>query len=166
VTLTFADGSIKNKWLRVTVLPTARTGLAAPDVFYFGNLCGETGNDAGAAAVTAVDLVMVRRSFTAAGTTVPVTNKYDFNRDGKVNATDLVFARLGAAGGTLTRLTAPAPAASGVAAAGSASTTQPVAAAQSLFSQSPVPAQTSGGATPGTTKDILGTASGNVLALA
>jgi hypothetical protein len=45
VTLTFADGSVKNKWLRVTVLPTAHTGLASPDVFYFGNLCGEIGND-------------------------------------------------------------------------------------------------------------------------
>src|SRR5207244_7962742 len=33
VTITFADGAIKNEWLQVTVKPGGNTGLASPDVF-------------------------------------------------------------------------------------------------------------------------------------
>jgi 8-oxo-dGTP pyrophosphatase MutT (NUDIX family) len=42
VTLVRADGAITNQWLEVTVKPTQRTGLTTADVFYFGNLIGES----------------------------------------------------------------------------------------------------------------------------
>src|SRR4029079_15507042 len=41
LTLRFADGAIKNTWLRVTVPALPYTGLSSPDVFYFGNLVGD-----------------------------------------------------------------------------------------------------------------------------
>jgi hypothetical protein len=36
-------GAIQNVWLQVTVLANGNTGLAAPDVFYFGNRIGNFG---------------------------------------------------------------------------------------------------------------------------
>jgi len=91
VTVTFADGAIKNTWLQVTVKADATTGLAAPDVFYFGNLIGETGGTGGAPAagnlaVNALDLGAVKRALNAAS---PVAGLLDFDRDGRVNALDL-----------------------------------------------------------------------------
>src|SRR5918998_1770013 len=41
VTLTWAPGAIRGKWVQITVLPSVRTGLASADVFYFGNAAGE-----------------------------------------------------------------------------------------------------------------------------
>ncbi|MEO2032590.1 MAG: right-handed parallel beta-helix repeat-containing protein [Planctomycetaceae bacterium] len=43
VTFTWADGAIKNQWLQVTVKANANTGLATPDVHYWGNQFGDTG---------------------------------------------------------------------------------------------------------------------------
>jgi uncharacterized delta-60 repeat protein len=87
VTLTWADGDIKNTWLRVTVKANAQTGLSAPDVFYFGNLIGETGDTTGTLLrVNAGDLGGVKRVL---NTTPNISSRYDFNRDGRVNALDL-----------------------------------------------------------------------------
>jgi hypothetical protein len=86
VTLTFADGAIKNTWLQVTVLGGPRTGLLAPDVFYFGNLIGETGDGTTNSRVNALDLGAVKRALNGDST---VTGRFDFNRDGKINALDL-----------------------------------------------------------------------------
>ena len=44
VEIIFADRLIMNHWLEVSVLAGLRTGLIADDVFYFGNLAGDTGN--------------------------------------------------------------------------------------------------------------------------
>src|SRR5206468_7987359 len=64
-TLSWPDYTIRNTWLRATVKANDHTGLAAPDVFYFGNLVGETGDgDAKTRAmprITAVDLARVLR---------------------------------------------------------------------------------------------------------
>jgi ELWxxDGT repeat protein len=90
VTLVIPDWVIRNTWLEVTVLPGTHTGLAAPDVFYFGNLVGETGDGAGGLRVTALDLGAVKR---ALNQTVPVTSPVDFNHDGRVNASDLSIAK-------------------------------------------------------------------------
>ena len=43
VTLVWPDGAIQKQWLEVTVKATTRTGLAADDVFYFGNAVAESG---------------------------------------------------------------------------------------------------------------------------
>ena len=89
-TITFADGAIRDTWLRVTVLSNARTGLAAPDVFYFGNLVADTGNGA-AAAVNALDVAATRAAMVG-GPAVP-DSRFDFNRDGVVNVSDLAVVR-------------------------------------------------------------------------
>jgi subtilisin family serine protease len=91
VTLTWRDGAIRNGWLEVTVGATSATGLAAADVFYFGNAIGEVGNSATDAVVSWQDVMLVGSNQTAmAG----VTNRYDINRDGRVNFTDRVLAML------------------------------------------------------------------------
>ena len=121
VTIGFADGAIRNQWLQVTVLATARTGLAAPDVFYFGHLAGEAGDTRAAAAWIAVDArdeAAIRRHLSR--NPVKATNAYDFNKDGVVTNTDYLMMRR-AIGTSLSMLTAPAA---------------PAAAA--LFSEQPV----------------------------
>ena len=92
VTLTWPDGAIRNKWLRVIVPTATTTGLAAPDVFAYGNLVGEVGDAvADTARVTTVDLFAVRRltRTTPAG----ITSALDFNRDGRVDVLDQFAAR-------------------------------------------------------------------------
>ena len=92
VTITWADNVIQNQWLQVTVLADANTGLAATDVFYFGNAIGESGNSPANAVVDTADETGSRThktGFTAAA----VDNHYDYNRDGRVNATDDLIAR-------------------------------------------------------------------------
>jgi uncharacterized delta-60 repeat protein len=80
--------AVANGWLTVTVKPNAHTGLAAPDVFSFGNLIGETGDGGGAAGwrVNALDLGAVKA---ALNTTAAKLSKVDVNHDGRVNALDL-----------------------------------------------------------------------------
>jgi alpha-L-arabinofuranosidase len=90
ITLAWAGGAVKNAWLQVTVLANAATGLAAPDVFYFGNLVGETGDAATPTRVSAADLAAVKREVNAV---VGVAGRADFNRDGHVNALDLAAAK-------------------------------------------------------------------------
>jgi hypothetical protein len=89
----------------VTVLAGVGTGLAEPDVFYFGNLVGETGNSAHSLAVTSLDELKTRNAlYTTAATT---ESRYDFNRDGRVNSLDLLIVRQNK-GKTLPLLAAPA----------------------------------------------------------
>ena len=79
-------------WLEVTLRPSERTGLAAPDVFYFGNLVGESGDAAAPATLTvsALDLSATKRALNQNAT---ITTRTDFNRDGRVNALDLAAVR-------------------------------------------------------------------------
>ena len=108
--ITFADGSVTNTWLQVTVKANASTGLAAPDVFYYGNLVGETGDAAiGALRVTATDVTRTRLNlFRREG----LTGRYDFDRSSLVTAGDLLTARraLGQALPVFTALGVRAPA--------------------------------------------------------
>ncbi len=95
VELIWADGAIRNTWLQVTVLANARTGLFAPDVFYFGNAVGDTGlgDSATQANVSATDELAARNNPSSLFSNIPISNIYDFNRDGQVNASDSVTAR-------------------------------------------------------------------------
>jgi ELWxxDGT repeat protein len=93
VTLVWRDGDIRNTWLRVTVKPTLATGLAAPDVFCFGNLVGKVSNGAvagGAPMVNALDLLAVRRRLFSAAS---INDPFDLDRDGRVTALDLAIVR-------------------------------------------------------------------------
>ncbi|HZN63975.1 MAG TPA: hypothetical protein VFB66_01655, partial [Tepidisphaeraceae bacterium] len=91
-TIVWPDGAIKNQWLQVTVKATDNTSLTRPDVFYFGNLIGETGDGAagGRLAVTMLDFLRTRRALSPQAA---VTNAYDFNRDGRVSVLDLALSR-------------------------------------------------------------------------
>jgi len=93
ITLTWPDNTIQNTWLQVTVLPTANTGLAQPDVFYFGNAIGETGNSTTEARVNAIDTLLARNNPRTLTDPAPIDFPYDFNRDARVNATDMLIAR-------------------------------------------------------------------------
>lgn len=86
VTLTWADRSIVNQWLRVAVLPTTRTRVALQDVFYFGNLIGESYFSVayGQWRVGTIDTNATKANY---GTAL-IDNLYDFNRDGIVNIGD------------------------------------------------------------------------------
>jgi hypothetical protein len=96
VTITWPDGAIRNAWLSVRY--RAADGVwQAP--LLFGNLAGESfvdGTVAGSGGrffrVGAVDLAAVMRA-RAGGATASLDSRYDFNRDGRVDALDLAVAR-------------------------------------------------------------------------
>jgi regulation of enolase protein 1 (concanavalin A-like superfamily) len=93
IELIWDDGAIVDRWLKVTVKATAATELVAPDVFYFGNLVGDTGNDAGATAiVSAMDLANVRAA-SVSGVPPVVGTAADLNKDGVVDAADTGIVR-------------------------------------------------------------------------
>lgn len=104
--VTWDDGAIRNEWLQITVKAGSDTGLPADDVFYFGNLIGETG-DTAALSVSAGDLVRTRNLL--GSSQAAIDNLFDFNRDGQIGASDLVLCR-NAVGHTLANIGAPAPA--------------------------------------------------------
>jgi hypothetical protein len=87
-----AAAPVVDGWLEVTLRANDHTGLARDDVFYFGNLVGETGDAASPStlAVSALDLSAVRRALNASS---PITGPTDFNRDGRTNALDLSAVR-------------------------------------------------------------------------
>jgi hypothetical protein len=122
VVITWADNLIRNTWLQVTVLADSHTGLAKSDVFYFGNLVGDTGNGAGGVAtVDSFDVAAVRRNL---GATDPAAvGRYDVTRDGVVNAIDVALVRNNLRH-ALAPFTAPAP---------------PAPAAAASFGEAPVP---------------------------
>jgi hypothetical protein len=92
VTITWADGAVRNTWLQVTVLPNGDTGLGAPDVFYFGNLIGFTGRGT-SPTVTGMDVTATRRAYSPGNRVTPVGSAFDHNRDGAIDAQDAINAR-------------------------------------------------------------------------
>jgi ELWxxDGT repeat protein len=85
--LLWPSGAVKNTWLRITVKPTVNTGVQNPDVFYIGNLVGDTGDaDAAPFRVNALDLAGIKR---ALASTTSIGGRFDFNRDGRINALDV-----------------------------------------------------------------------------
>lgn len=93
VTLIWQPGEIRNTWLEVTVKANANTGLASPDVFYFGNQAGDTNGDR---RVNATDVSGAFANLRGLANPAPADFPYDINRDGRVNATDVsaMFANL------------------------------------------------------------------------
>jgi hypothetical protein len=97
VEITWLDGQIENTWLRVTVKGGAgqASGLAADDVFYFGNQSGESGNSAANAQVNALDEILARYNaadLSGLSDADAMLNVFDFNRDRQVNALDEAIA--------------------------------------------------------------------------
>ena len=85
VTLIWGANAVKKQWLELTVLGTAETGLAEPDVSYYGSAIGETGNSTANSMVTAVDALRIMQNVTL---TAPISSRFDLNRDGRVGAAD------------------------------------------------------------------------------
>jgi hypothetical protein len=113
VTLTWGNDQVRNQWVQVTVKANADTGLAADEVFYFGNLVGETGDQVGAATVGAEDMSRTRAQL---GRRVGITSPFDHARDGRIGSADLSAVR-GNLFQSLQLITAPTPGAAATAAA-------------------------------------------------
>jgi subtilisin-like proprotein convertase family protein len=101
IEITWGNGAIKNTWLQVIVRgndalggSNANTGLAASDVFYFGNAVGDSGAaDSGAYSVTSADEISARGDPHGVGNPAAISNVNDFNRDGLVNSSDQITSR-------------------------------------------------------------------------
>jgi hypothetical protein len=93
ITLVWGDTVIRNTWLKVTILANARTGLASPEIFYFGNAIGESGNSNADSLVNASDQLAARNSPRGPANQAPLNFTTDFNRDRLVNATDQLISR-------------------------------------------------------------------------
>src|SRR5581483_9085948 len=68
-------------------------GLPASDVFYFGNAIGESGNSSSDAIVDVTDEIGARNESHTFLNPADVSNVHDYNRDGRVDATDQLIAR-------------------------------------------------------------------------
>jgi probable HAF family extracellular repeat protein len=92
-TVTWPDRSIRNTWLQVTTILTDCSGEQARDVFYYGNLPGDTGLPGVATdlAVTARDLVFTRLA--VSDKPASIASRLDHNRDGRVNVLDVAAVR-------------------------------------------------------------------------
>ena len=95
VVLTWPAGTIRNTWLEVRVVANANTGLLEDDLFYFGNLTGDVTGDG---LTNATDFAAVRANPAGFLNPATVDNLFDLDRDGRVNAADLLLVRDHAAG--------------------------------------------------------------------
>jgi len=93
VTIRFPDGAIRKTWLQVTVKATAATGLQLPDVHYWGNVVGDSGNSQTDTAVNVIDALGVRANLRTPLNPAPIDFQYDFNRDRQVNVQDCLLVR-------------------------------------------------------------------------
>ncbi len=111
VEIVWSDGAIANQWLQLTVKADGATQLAAPDVFYFGNAIGESGNSANDANVNSSD-ILGARGHASAGP-VSITNAWDYNRDRVVDGLDVTIAQQHVTSGSAALLLITVPGAGG-----------------------------------------------------
>ncbi len=93
VTLIWPDGAIAKQWLQVIIKADDVTGLVAPDVFYFGNAAGESGNSASNTFADGTDFAGARDNPHNILNRATLTEAYDYNRDSFVDGSDLAIAR-------------------------------------------------------------------------
>ena len=95
VEIIWANNAIQQQWLEVIVKATPNTGLFANDVFFFGNEIGDTGvsNTSTVAKVAAGDVTGAQTHGASLAANIPITNIYDFDKDGKVSASDVTAAQ-------------------------------------------------------------------------
>jgi beta-glucanase (GH16 family) len=99
ITLTWRGRAVRNAWLQVTVNATPSTGLAAADVFYFGNLGGDAVGAAGGAPDGRVDDADVAAAAASLRGNAGIDSGTDFDHSGRITRADVRTARrnLGAA---------------------------------------------------------------------
>jgi hypothetical protein len=85
------NGAIVVQWLEVTVNANADTGLLANDVFFFGSEIGDANasNNSIVFRVGAADTTATQTNLANSASNIPITNLYDYNRDGSVGALDI-----------------------------------------------------------------------------
>ncbi len=93
ITITWPDNAISKQWLQVTMLPNLTTSLLEPEVFYWGNAIGESGDSTTNTRVNATDEIGARNNPHGRFTLATVFDRYDYDRDTRVNATDQIIAR-------------------------------------------------------------------------
>ena len=107
----FPDSAIRDTWLRVTVLANANTQLLSNDVFYFGNAIGDVGQGNSGTPISVradeTDSQFMRRNQSPGANSASITNVYDLNKDGRVNAIDLALLRQNQAKLLIRYFTAP-----------------------------------------------------------
>ena len=104
ITIIWADGAIRNQWIKVTVKANANTDLENEDVFYFGNTAGDADGDG---QVNSSDYGTFVSEF---GTNGGITTLgSDSNADGGVDLDDFAIMR-GAYGNLVLAPTIPAAA--------------------------------------------------------
>jgi len=105
VSVLFNPNEITNRWLRVTVLANANTGLADAEVYYIGHLLGETTGPSGSVFTVAfADITPIRN---AVGSTVSANSTVDIDKNGTVAFADITAMRA-SVGSQLTIFTIPA----------------------------------------------------------
>lgn len=110
VTIAWANNVIENRWLRLSVLANANTGLASSQVFYLGHLRGEvTGVQSGQYIVNNTDAAAIASR--VSGNNVPVTSIYDLDKNGRVLNADIGAMSAGIGILRLRNITIPAAAA-------------------------------------------------------
>jgi len=93
VVIIWPDNVIQKQWLKVKVLANDNTGLEEPDIFYFGNAIGESGNSSRDAKVNAYDMLGARDNPHSFFDQALIDDVYDYNRDKRVNVTDMLIVR-------------------------------------------------------------------------
>ena len=92
ITIIWPDNAIEKQWLQVTVKVTDRTGLAEPDVFYWGNAIGESGlgNTSLFALVNGYDAIAPRYNPHTLDDPAGIDDFVDYNRDKLVDWSDMM----------------------------------------------------------------------------
>jgi len=86
VTISWSEQAIVNSWLQVTI---SNSGLPVEDVFFFGNLAGDTNRDG---AVTAIDAMLIVNDLNNNGIhAASIDDSHDINKDGSVSPIDLAI---------------------------------------------------------------------------
>ena len=86
--ITWREREVANTWLQVVVRGNDDTGLGHDDVFFFGNLIGESGDAPNLAELSEIDSAGPRDHPRPFVTNPPITNPHDYNRDQRVNIID------------------------------------------------------------------------------
>lgn len=103
VQINWADNAIENRWLRVTLLANANTGLITPRIYYLGHLLGETDAAGTPLTVSFADISPIRA---AVGTTVDSSSVVDIDKSGSITFADISSMR-NSVGNSLTLITIP-----------------------------------------------------------
>jgi hypothetical protein len=105
IRIEWADNAIADRWLQVSLLANANTGLTTRQVYYLGHLLGETNGvvEGGGFLVRTLDVAQIAASI---GQSATVGSVLDVDKDGLVRTLDAAAAA-GAIGRSLRLITIP-----------------------------------------------------------